>query len=510
MGADQYTENAAEPVFKPVSAAVYNPVMSPSKRNVKNLLDRPARLRALALLALLSLMVAILVGMIWRNHIRLDKVQVYVGYSHRIQDAGLSLQQALVDVLSGGVIGPTQLESIAAKIHNLSKQDAHLSPNTPVMLRRVNASLAKLDEESPDSGRAELFEALREMHEILDTETEQRERLMVKVSREALIELALATLILPVILLLTWLFLRRRILNPLHDLRQLLLKLAKEEYTPIAIDHIDPLLLPVFNSYNFMVIHLRELEESKRVHAQSLEAEVRSATKALLEQQRSLAIAEKLAVVGELAASLAHELRNPLAGIQMSCANLRKEIEDEDQRDRLDLIGAELKRMARLLNELLDQGRQTPLPSAQFNLASLVKELLALTRYQIPPDISLSFDIPTNLECCLPDGGLRQALLNLVLNAAQAMDKSTGKVQIDARLDESNLIIEVLDDGPGFSEEILNHGIRAFSTSRIRGTGLGLAMVQRFARDLGGRIELTNLQAQGACVRMIIPCHKAL
>ena len=481
-----------------------------SESNAKNLLDRPARLRALALLALLSLMVAILVGMIWRNHIRLDKVQVYVGYSHRIQDAGLSLQQALVDVLSGGVIGPTQLESISAKIHNLSKQDAHLSANTPAMLRRVNASLAKLDEESPDSGRAELFEALREMHEILDTETEQRERLMVKVSREALIELALATLILPVILLLTWLFLRRRILNPLHDLRQLLLKLAKEEYTPIAIDHIDPLLLPVFNSYNFMVIHLRELEESKRVHAQSLEAEVRSATKALLEQQRSLAIAEKLAVVGELAASLAHELRNPLAGIQMSCANLRKEIEDEDQRDRLDLIGAELKRMARLLNELLDQGRQTPLPSAQFNLASLVKELLALTRYQIPPDISLSFDIPTNLECCLPDGGLRQALLNLVLNAAQAMDKSTGKVQIDARLDESNLIIEVLDDGPGFSEEILNHGIRAFSTSRIRGTGLGLAMVQRFARDLGGRIELTNLQAQGACVRMIIPCHKAL
>lgn len=481
-----------------------------SESNAKNLLDRPARLRALALLALLSLMVAILVGMIWRNHIRLDKVQVYVGYSHRIQDAGLSLQQALVDVLSGGVIGPTQLESISAKIHNLSKQDAHLSANTPAMLRRVNASLAKLDEESPDSGRAELFEALREMHEILDTETEQRERLMVKVSREALIELALATLILPVILLLTWLFLRRRILNPLHDLRQLLLKLAKEEYTPIAIDHIDPLLLPVFNSYNFMVIHLRELEESKRVHAQSLEAEVRSATKALLEQQRSLAIAEKLAVVGELAASLAHELRNPLAGIQMSCANLRKEIEDEDQRDRLDLIGAELKRMARLLNELLDQGRQTPLPSTQFNLASLVKELLALTRYQIPPDLSLSYDIPPDLECCLPDGGLRQALLNLVLNAVQAMDKSTGKVQIDARLDESNLIIEVLDDGPGFSEEMLNQGIRAFSTSRIRGTGLGLAMVQRFARDLGGRIELTNLQAQGACVRMIIPCHKAL
>ncbi len=500
------TIGAPLPVGRPISPMVDHPAMTPSKRNAKNLLDRPARLRVLALLALLSLMLAILVGMIWRNHVRLDKVQVYVGYSHRIQDAGLSLQQALVDVLSGGVLQSGQLERISTKIHNLSNKDAHLSPNTPEMLRRVNASLAKADEKSADNGRAELFEALREMHEILDTETEQREKLMVKVSREALVELALATLILPVILLLTWLFLRRRILNPLHDLRGLLLNLAKEDYTPIATVHLDPLLLPVFNSYNFMVIHLSELEEAKRMHAQSLEAEVRSATQALLEQQRSLASAEKMAAVGELAAGLAHELRNPLAGIQMSCANLRKEIEDPDQCGRLDLVGAELKRMARLLNDLLDQGKQTPPPSTRFNLALLVKELVALTRYQLPPCIELAYDIPGGLECCLPDGGLRQALLNLVLNAAQAMEKKSGIVQINARTENGNLNIEVSDDGPGFSEDMLNHGIRAFSTSRIRGTGLGLAMVQRFARNLGGRIELSNLHPQGARVRLTLPC----
>ena len=481
--------------------------MASSKTNAKNLLDRPARLRALALLALLSSVLAILVGMIWRNHVRLDEVQVYVGYSHRIQDAGLSLQQALVDVLSGRVLGSAQLESISSKIHTLSSQDAHLSPYTPDMLRQVNASLAKVDEKSPDNGKAELFEALREMHEILDTETELRERLMVKVSREALVELGLATFILPVILLLTWLFLRRRILNPLHDLRELLLNLAKEDFAPIGTDHLDPLLLPVFNSYNFMVIHLRELEEAKRMYAQSLEAEVRSATRALLEQQRSLARAEKLAVVGELAASLAHELRNPLAGIQMSCANLRNEIEDVDQGERLDLIGAELKRMARLLNDLLDQGKQTPFTLTHFNLAMLVKELLALTRYQVSPQIELAYDIPASLECYLPDGGLRQALLNLILNAAQAMEEKAGVVQITARRETGYLRIEVEDDGPGFSTEMLSQGIRAFSTSRIRGTGLGLAMVQRFARDLGGRIELSNVYPHGACVRLRLP-HK--
>ena len=482
--------------------------MASSKTNAKNLLDRPARLRALALLALLSLVLAILVGMIWRNHVRLDQVQVYVGYSHRIQDAGLSLQQALVDVLSGHVLRSEQVQGLSAKIQKLSVKDAHLSPNTPQLLRRVTASLAKVDEESPDNGRAELFEALREMHEILDTETEQREKLMVKVSREALVELGLATFILPVILLLTWLFLRRRILNPLHDLRELLLNLAKEDYKPIATDHLDPLLLPVFNSYNFMVVHLGELEEAKRMYAQSLEAEVRLATRALLEQQRSLASAEKLAAVGELAASLAHELRNPLAGIKMSCANLRNEIEDADQRERLDLIGAELKRMARLLNELLDQGKQTPPCSTHFKLATLIKELVTLTRYQLPPHIELAYHIPADLECFLPDAGLRQALLNLILNAAQALDKNPGSVRLSAYREDGMLRIEVADDGPGFNEDILRHGIRAFSTSRIRGTGLGLAMVQRFARGIGGRIELSNLYPHGACARLVLPCKE--
>ncbi|MDD5035711.1 MAG: HAMP domain-containing sensor histidine kinase [Methylococcaceae bacterium] len=483
--------------------------MTFSKRNPKNLLDRPARLRGMALLALLSSVLAILGGMIWRNLERLDTVQAYVGYSHRIQDAGLSLQQALVDVLSGGALNATILKPIFAKIGKLATEDAHLAQDTPAKLHRVNASVSRAMSRAGDSGKGELFDALRVMHEIIDTETEQREKVLEEVSREALAELELATFTLILILLLTWLFLRRRILTPLHDLKQLLLNLAKEDFTPIGTDHLDTLLLPVFNSYNVMVTHLGELEEAKRMYAESLEAEVRSATQALLEQQRSLASAEKLAAVGELAASLAHELRNPLAGIQMSCANLRQEIDDSDQAERLDLIGAELKRMTRLLNGLLDQGKQTPPPAKVFNLASLAKELIALTHYQIPAHISLSCDIPGNLVCRLPDCSLRQALLNLILNAAQALDETPGTVNVSARQENRILCIEVNDDGPGFSEEMLANGIRAFSTGRARGTGLGLVVVQRFAREWGGRVELSNRTPHGACVRLLLPGKEA-
>lgn len=479
--------------------------MSFSKRDTGNSLDRPVRLRGLTLLAFVFSVLAILVAMILSNLDRLDRVQSYVSYSHRIQDVGLNLQQSLMDVLSGKPLGAAQLQVVSEKIRALAKEDAHLSGATPHKLRRVIASLGKANSESAESGRDELFEALREMHEILDGETNQREMVLEAIGQDALGELELATLILTLILLLTGLFLRQRILNPLHNLGRLLQNLVKENFTPIATEKLDPLLLPVFNSYNIMVNHLGELEETKRMYAQSLEAEVRLATKALLEQQRSLARAEKLAAVGELAASLAHELRNPLAGIQMTCANLRKEIDDLDQCERLDLVGGELKRMARLLNELLEQGKQQPAQSSYFNLAHLVKQLLTLTRYQIPSNIDLELDIPPGMNCHLPDSELRQALLNLILNAAQALDSNPGVVRIRAMAENDSLLIQVIDNGPGFSEEVLQQGIRTFNTSRIRGTGLGLAMVQRFVRDLGGRIELANGPAGGACVRLMLP-----
>jgi two-component system NtrC family sensor kinase len=301
------------------------------------------------------------------------------------------------------------------------------------------------------------------------------------------------------------LFLHSRILHPLNDLKQLLQRLTEENYTPITTDHLDPLLLPVFNSYNEMVKHLAELEEAKRLHAQSLQQEVKLATQALLEQQTSLARAERLAAIGEVAAELAHEIRNPLAGIQIAFSNLRREIQAPDQQERLDMISEELKRLARLLNDMLDQSRHSPEPAADFDATSLIRDLVALTRYQIAENVRLEIDAPCPLPVLLPESALRQALLNLILNAAEALEGNPGVVCIKARKDAQGFHIEVIDNGHGFSEDILNYGIRPFRTSRQRGTGLGLAMVQRFVKDMGGSIRLTNYQPHGACVSIILP-----
>ena len=114
-------------------------------------------------------------------------------------------------------------------------------------------------------------------------------------------------------------------------------------------------------------------------------------------------------------------------------------------------------------------------------------------------------DTPGSLPVHLPESGIRQALLNLILNAADALNGQAGVVRIKARHETHHLRIDVFDNGPGFSQDMLNYGIRPFRTSRQDGTGLGLAMVQRFVKDVGGKIKLSNLLPHGACVTVLLP-----
>jgi signal transduction histidine kinase len=247
------------------------------------------------------------------------------------------------------------------------------------------------------------------------------------------------------------------------------------------------------------------LEEAKRLHAQSLQHEVRLATHALLEQQANLARAERLAAVGEVAAELAHEIRNPLAGIQMAVANFRREVEEPEQLERLDMINSELKRVAVLLNDMLDQSRHHPEAAVDFNMVTLLRDLVALTRYQIDPAISLEVCTNDEILVHLPESMVRQALLNLLLNAADAIGQQNGKIILAMTRTEQELLIHVSDDGIGFPQEMLDYGIRPFRSSRQRGTGLGLAMVQRFVKSIGGSLKLSNHAPHGACVSLILP-----
>ncbi|MDP3332157.1 MAG: ATP-binding protein [Methylococcaceae bacterium] len=481
---------------------------------MKSHYPRPIQHRVLAFLLLLLLALATLGGLIWRNLQHFDAVLSHVDYSHSVQNVAVELRHSLIEYLaeSVSVAYPEVLTNTVkaltltlAEIDALTADEVILSPATKTSMEEVRKLLSEIGSLDKKEKNVRLIEALKVMSQALDSELIERDHLLEQISKDTETELTVASMLLGMILVIAVLFFYRRILHPLNDLRQLLERLIDESYTPITTAHLDPLLLPVFNSYNEMVKHLAELEEAKRLHAQSLQYEVRLATQALLEQQTSLARAERLAAIGEVAAKLAHEIRNPLAGIQMAFNNLRREIDDQHQCERMGLIDAELKRLARLLNDMLDQSRHAPEEAKAFDLTRLINDLLTLTRYQISEDIQLCTDLPHSLLVNLPASGMRQALLNLVLNAANALEDSAGIITIKAGLEHDVLRITVLDDGPGFSEELLTQGIRPFRTERQQGTGLGLAMVQRFVKELSGTIRLDNIEPHGARVLLTLP-----
>jgi signal transduction histidine kinase len=477
---------------------------------VKPLFYLPIQRRAMAVLGLLLFVLTILVGMIWRNLQRFETVHAYVFYSHKIQELAFDVQKVLTDTLSNPAhTDQAGLKRLAEQVRALSSDGRHLEVETPHHLVTVADRLAQLRLQAPSSGEAlaGLTRAVVEMSELQDAETDARETVLDGINRDMRLELQLALVTLTALSILAAYLLKRRIIAPLQDLRTLLARIARGDFTPIYTEHLDPLLLPVFDSYNDMAKHLAELEQTKQRYAQALESDMRAATQTLLEQQRALALAQRLAVVGELAAGVAHELRNPLAGIQLSCSNLRNEVVDPDQAERLDLIITELKRTTRLVNGLLDHSKHTPVAPTRFNLTALVRELVALTRYQIPAHVRLDYDAGDDLDCRLPADHIRQALLNLILNATEALDGKPGSITIQARRQGEMLDVKVTDTGPGFSPEVLRDGIRMFATGRQQGMGLGLAIVQRFVREVGGQVRLSNLEPRGACVSLQLPCE---
>jgi len=299
--------------------------------------------------------------------------------------------------------------------------------------------------------------------------------------------------------------LRQRLFRPIGNLKEFLSRLSDGDFAPVSLNGIDPLLLPLFQNYNQMVDRLEQLEQANRNRTLSLEQEVRGATQALLKQQQSLARAERLAAAGEVSATLAHELRNPIAGIEVTLVNLRRELADASLGERIDLVIAELHRITRLLNGLLQQTSHVPEAPRFVSVHRLVQELATLIRYQVPPHIRLETEVPEGLRCRLPEDGVRQAVLNMVLNSVEALHDASGVITIRVESRDDMLHLQVIDDGPGFPQDLLSGGVRPFVTSRESGTGLGLAIVTRFARDLGGELTIANRSPHGACVTMSLP-----
>jgi signal transduction histidine kinase len=466
----------------------------------------PLGLASLVVLAVLAGLVAVS----WRGLERIRPVEAHLAHISRIQDLGLNMEQTLVEGLRGARIEPEQLALLRKDVGEIAVLDGQMHPLTRERLHHVARLLGGEPTEPVDV----LFETLAEVRTVLDAEQAHHELLWTQVARNTETELRLAValfIVLPLAGGALLLLLRVRVKRPLDNLGVLLERLAARDYRPVAdsaLNDASALVQPVFRSYNELVSRLRALESGHRARENTLEREVRQATEALLSQSRELARAERLAAVGAVSAGLAHELRNPLAGIQMACSKLRRNLQDKSQAARAEAVIAELKRLNGLLTEQVEAARYRPEAPTKVHLAALVGDLLTLVRYQAPQGTRLLANIPWGMECMVPQAGLRQALLNLLLNAIQVQE-GDGQVTVVARHGPGQLLLWVEDEGPGFPEDMLRTGVRPFATGRAGGTGLGLAMVRRFTRDHGGEMELSNREGRGARVTLHLPCTAA-
>jgi len=469
-------------------------------------------LPAAVLGALLILVLVIQLVLSWMAHAQLAPVNRHLTQMNRLQNTNLELQQELLENLSdAGALTVAERHQLRDELKAVQDMQAQLSSNTPRLLSSAHAVLSNED----INPREALVLVLQYTHKALNLETAEHKRLIEEINRSTALELklgAVALLVFPACAVLLIYLLRRRILAPLKHLGFLMTLLARKNFEPAPVAVIDPMLRPLTENYNTMVTRLADLEKEHARREQDLEVQVENATRVLLEQQRRLANSERLAAVGEMMARIAHELRNPLAGVKLACSNLRQDLDQQpaapEYRERIDIVAGEIDRIIALLNSLLDQSRHKPEAMRDVTVNRAVSELIVLARYQIPVRIRIEQVIPEAVVCRLPDALFRQALLNLLLNACQALGDRPGRIVIKAEGAAGRLKLDVCDDGPGFPTDLLDSGIQAFVTHRSEGTGLGLSMVQRFVRAQGGTITLSNLEPHGACVTLELPCGR--
>jgi signal transduction histidine kinase len=235
---------------------------------------------------------------------------------------------------------------------------------------------------------------------------------------------------------------------------------------------------------------------------------------------------DRLAALGEMAAAIAHEVKNPLAGIEVMAGLLKRRLSDNPEAQTMlaDIIG-EAKMANAIVMEVLDFVRPVRLQVEDVAVASLVQDSLHMADSLVARgNVAVSVDVPEDLPPVQGDGHqLRQVFTNLLTNALEALH-GEGRLIVQATALERlpfpsppdapqgpGVEVTVLDDGPGIPESMRERIFSPFFTTKPRGSGLGLAIVRKVVDAHDGRIEVqSGLDGSGTCIRLLLPLAPAL
>jgi two-component system NtrC family sensor kinase len=273
-------------------------------------------------------------------------------------------------------------------------------------------------------------------------------------------------------------------------------------------------------SFDEMRLRLREAVGQINRAAQQLEVKVAERTAQLQQAQRHILKADRLASLGQLAASVAHEINNPLSGVLNYAALMGRILKQDgvapervpEFRGYLDRVSEQTARAGRIVSDLLAFSRRSRPQRAPSDLAAIVRTTLGLVSHKLKllnVETTLSLDEELPLLPC-DASQVQQVVLNLVMNAAEATrPRGSGRVSVATRRadDGRGAVLEVTDDGEGISRQHLDRIFDPFFTTKDdgKGVGLGLAVVYGIVESHGGRIDVRTTEGRGTTFEVTLP-----
>ena len=252
----------------------------------------------------------------------------------------------------------------------------------------------------------------------------------------------------------------------------------------------------------------RRLEQEIKRHTEELEMRVAERTAELVETHKRLVQQERIAALGRAAAQVAHEVKNPLAGLLLYSLHLKSKLDksSESQAALVDKIVETLNHLIGTVERILGFARPLSITLQSANLNDVANNVLELLRPQITENkidvhVSLSKE---PLTVMMDESSVHGALMNLILNAVEAMPEG-GRLSVRSDRIDKTLWLEIADTGRGINEEAMKNIFEPFYTTKEQGLGLGMPYAKKIIEQHGGAISCNSRLAEGTTIRVELP-----
>lgn len=228
-----------------------------------------------------------------------------------------------------------------------------------------------------------------------------------------------------------------------------------------------------------------------------------------LKLEREVAQKEKLSSIGQMAATLAHDIKNPLSSIKSITQSLHEQVSDSSLKQDLDVIIHEVDRLDNSVNQLLRFARSSSRDVSDISLVVTMEHVIKILQNECrSQSVRIHHEYSGNIPTVFGSAfGLQDIFLNLLLNALQEMPEG-GEISVEYKMDGPLIQVLISDSGPGIRPDLISRIFDPFFTTKQKGTGLGLTVVKQKLLEFGAEIEVTNLKPHGSLFTLTFPLGK--